>query len=486
MGPQAQPKEIGYASAISDYLVSVNGLPEVRINEIVVTESKARGIVTALKDDSVTVLMLDPISVRPNEVFSRTYKTFSVRVGSHFLGRAINPLGVAIDGKQKFPPIGDELAVDQPIRGIKTRLTIKNQFETGIMMADMLVPIAKGQRELLIGNAKSGRTSFLIDLIVNQKDKGIICIYTMVGKPVKEIKQLVDILEVNKALPYTIIVAAASSDLASLIYLGPSVGITLAEYFQRQGKDVLLVLDDMGSQAKFYREISLLGNKFPGRESYPGDIFFQHARIMERAGSFNKENGGGSITCLPVIEVNLDDFSAYIPTNLMAMTDGHLRFDSALYRQGTRPAVDISLSVSRVGKQTQTLPQKMLADRVRSTLAEAEKVETLSRFGSEISSQTQLLLRQSEQIKLLLIQSALVHLPQAVQMVILSLAFTPFFQTKDTNFVRVNKQRIIDYLRNPEILTQLEKRIEGFKDDLSLIEFVKSITPNLEAICQQA
>lgn len=307
----------------------------------------------------------------------------------------------------------------------------------------------------------------------------------MVGKPVKEIKQLVDILEINKAMPYSVIVAAASSDLASLIYLGPSVGITLAEYFQRQGKDVLLVLDDMGSHAKFYREISLLGNKFPGRESYPGDIFFQHARIMERAGSFNKENGGGSITALPVIEVNLDDFSAYIPTNLMAMTDGHLRFDSALYHQGIRPAIDISLSVSRVGKQTQTLPQKMLADRIRSTLAEAEKVETLSRFGSEISAQTQLLLRQSEQIKLLLIQSALVHLPKGVQMILLSLAFTPFFQTKDTNFVRINKQRIIDYLRRPEVLSQLEQRIEGFKNDLSLIEFAKSLIPTLEKICQQ-
>jgi F-type H+-transporting ATPase subunit alpha len=477
-------QEIGYASAINDYLISVNGLPNAAINEIVTTRDNARGLITTLREDTVDVLMLDDGRIKPREAFMRTRQQFAIRAGNYLLGRTISPLGQPIDGKGKLPTTGTLVSVDQPIRGIKTRQTINQQFETGITTVDMLVPIARGQRELLMGGTRAGKTSFLIDMIVNQRGKGIICIFAMIGKPIREMRQIVDILTINKALEYTVIVGTSSSELASLIFLTPAVAITLAEFFQKQGRDVLLVLDDLGTHAKFYREISLLSSRSPGRESYPGDIFYQHARILERGGNFNKENGGSSITVLPVIETNLDGYTAFIPTNLMSMTDGHLLYDSSLYKQGVRPAIDIPLSVTRVGRQTQTLPQKMLADKVRTALAESAKLENLSRFGSEISSQTQLLLKQAKQIKAILTQGQLVKLPVEVQMVMLALTFSPFLQSKEADFVIRFKQTMISYLSSAQVLPQLEKKIQNFKSDLELIEFVKGLTPEMERICQ--
>lgn len=491
MANNTRVNEIGYATAVNNYLILANGLPNISVGEIVETENGAKGLVTALQNDQVEVLMLDEAKVIPNQMFLRLHQPFRISIGNSMIGRAINPLGVAIDGKGKILNLNSSSEIDKDIRGIKTRQFIKDQFMTGITTIDMLLPIAKGQRELIIGDARSGKTSFIIDLIVNQKvnkstksRKGVICVYGLIGRSLKQTRQIIDILTTNKAIDYTVIVAASSSELPSLIYLAPYTAMTLAEFFQGQGFEVLLILDDLGIHAKYYREISLLGNKIPGRDSYPGDIFHQHAKIIERGGKFNSENGGGSITILPVMEINLDDYTSFIPTNLMAMTDGHLMFNSALYHQGNRPAVDISLSVTRVGRQTQALIQKILSDRVRSILTEAKKVETLSRFGSEVSSETQLILKQSKQIEVILRQAPLSNIPINVQIIMLGLTFTKIFTSQSLEFVENNKETILSYLINDVELNKLNDQIKKFKNLDEFLSFIQSLEPIIEKICQ--
>ena len=476
---EATITEVGYVTSLKNYLLVLNGLPNAKINEIIVNQNGVRAIVTSLKDSSIEALLLDNEEIQPNEMLSRTFKQLNVDVGPHLLGRMIDPLGIPIDGKQRFPKSNTTLPLNS-VAGV-----IKQPFETGIIKVDMLVPIAKGQREMVIGSARSGKTSFIIDTIINQKNSKspVICVYALIGKPLVEVRRIIDTLSVNKALDYTVVVSTASSDPASMIYLTPFVAMTIAEYFQRQARDILLVLDDLGTHAKFYREISLLGSRTPGRESYPADVFSQHAALIERAGNFLPEYGGGSITALPLIETGLDDYASFIPTNLMAMTDGHLMFNSSLYHKGVRPAVDIPLSVSRVGRQTQTVLEKRLADRVKSTLAQATKLEALSRFGSEVSAETQNLLNQGKSVTAILNQAALTKVPRTAQVALLALVFTKFFDGKGDDFVENCKQKVISYFTGNE--AKLTPEIAKMQDENQLITYISSLVPELEKTCQQ-
>ncbi len=476
--------EVGYASSINDYIVWINGLPNVKINEIVTTKAGSRAIVTAISNNQVEALMLDDVAVAPEEMFRRSGSVFSIEVGQHLLGRSISPLGVPIDGKGRFTSPGISSMIEKPVLGIKAREKITRQFETGITLVDMLVPVSYGQRELLIGDARSGKTSLLIDIIINQRSKNLICIYAMIGKPIVEIKRLAEVLTINKAKSYCVIVAASSSERAPLIFLTPGVAVAIAEYFQSQGQDVLLILDDMGLHAKYYREISLLSGTAPGRESYPGDIFYQQAKLIERAGNFNKNYHGGSITALPVIETNLDDFSGFMPTNLMAMTDGHLLFSSARYHQGHRPSIDVAKSVSRVGRQTQLLAQKELADRVKTVLAEAAKLEAFSRLGTEVSAVTLAKIKHGKQIEAILSQPPLTKIPFVVQMIVLGLTFTPLFSQRDVEFVTVNIGRIINYLQSFFDLSSFSKKVAGFKNDQEFLNSLNGLIPDIAKICQ--
>lgn len=481
--PENSIYEVGYVISTRNYLLLLNGLPTVRINEIVVNEDGVRGLVTGLNANSVEVLLLDDARIEPNEQFFKTGQQLAVGVGDHLLSRVINPLGVPIDGKAKFPKPKDMLPVSKVASGLKSRQFIKEQFLTGLTTVDMLIPIAKGQRELIIGSARSGKSSFLIDVIVNQSSTETIVIFALIGKPLTEIRRIVDTLAVNKAIDRTCIIAASSSDPASLILVTPAVAFTIAEFFQTQGKDVLLVLDDLGLHAKYYREIALLSSKAPGRESYPGDIFSIHAALVERAGKFNPEYGGGSITALPVIETSFNDYASFIPTNLMAMTDGHLMFDYELYHKGLRPALNIPLSVSRVGRQTQNIVEKQLADHVKSTLAQAKRLESLSRFGSEVSEQTQQLLNQGKQIEVLLSQQGLTHIPHPVQTILLSLVFTPFLTSQNEIFVKENKQKMVDYLAKNINLEDFQQKTNTMKNEPELISLVTTLIPELEKAC---
>ncbi|MDP3758570.1 MAG: F0F1 ATP synthase subunit alpha, partial [Candidatus Daviesbacteria bacterium] len=321
-------QEVGYVVSSRNFLAYLDGFPSIRVNDMVESDNSLRGWVNATFEDKVEVLMLDDGIIKPKQQFRRLPNRLGVIAGDFLLGRAINPLGVPIDGggilSRSKTGVNLELDVDAP--GMQSREFITSQFLTGITLIDTLIPLGKGQRELVLGDAHSGKTGFLMDIIINQKNTGVICILALIGKPAVTVRNLIDTLRANKALSYTVVIATSSSEPAPLIFLTPKTAFTIAEYFQKKGKDVLLVLDDLGSHAKIYREISLLGNKSPGRESYPGDIFYQHAHLLERAGNFLPQYGGGSITALPVIELNLNDFTTLIPTNVMSMTDGHLLF----------------------------------------------------------------------------------------------------------------------------------------------------------------
>lgn len=481
-----QTQEIGYVTSRRDFLVYLDGLPTIRVNDMVANDQGLRGWVNSLGEDQVEVLIVDEGNITPGQLFKKMPNRLGTAASDTLLGRAINPLGVPIDGKgaiskTKAAPV---LELEQEAVGISFRQFISQQFITGMTLTDTLVPIGKGQRELVIGDAHSGKTSFLINLIVNQKNTGVICIYASIGKPVVTVRDLIDILRANEALPYTIVIAASSTEPAPLIFLTPKTAFTLAEYFQKQGRDVLVILDDLGTHAKIYREISLLGAKSPGRESYPGDIFYQHAHLIERAGNFKKERGGGSITALPVIELNLTDFTTLIPTNLMAMTDGHLFFKSSIHNLGQQPAIDIPLSVSRVGRQTQGILANRLASQIRQLLSHAQELETISRFSAELPPQTQLILRQKHLIEEVLKHEPLTFNRLDISLILLGLVLTSFMADKDVSFMETYKKAVINsFLTNKE-LRKIVETIPGLQSSEELVKLLEGAGPILAKVCQ--
>lgn len=478
-------QEVGYVVSSRDFLVQLDGLPTVRVNDMVESETNLRGWVNSTFEDKVEVLMLDDGAIKPKQQFKRLSSRLGVVAGDFLLGRAVNPLGVPIDGKGLLSRTKNNtiLELDQEAPGMQSRQFITTQFLTGITLIDTLIPLGQGQRELVLGDAHSGKTGFLIDILINQKNSGVICILALIGKPAVTVRNLIDTLRINKALDYTVIIATSSSEPAPLIFLTPKTAFTIAEYFQKKGKNVLLILDDLGSHAKIYREIALLGNKSPGRESYPGDMFHQHAHLLERAGNFLPQYGGGSITALPVIELNLNDFTTLIPTNLMSMTDGHLLFKAGLHSQGQIPAIDISLSVSRVGRQTQDQVSNLLSTRVRQILSAASDLETISRFSSELPPETQLILRQRDLIMEILKQEPLTAVPKQIQVILLALPFTTFLQDKDKVFVEKYKKVIAEAFLKDSNLTPITKSIAKLNTDEELIKLLEGAEPLLAKLC---
>lgn len=469
-------QEVGYVVSSKGYLAYLDGLPTIQINDLVSTEDAVIGLVHSLNPTEVEVLLLSSSSVAPGKAFKATGKRLELMVGDYLVGRAINPLGLPIDGKGMLSSNSNSKELEPPSRSIEAREFIKDQMITGISLVDSLIPLGLGQRELIIGDANSGVQNFLINIIVNQS---AICIYAAIGKPISQITNLIHTLQVNKALSHSIVIATSSTDGSPLIFLTPLAALTIAEYFKDQGKNVLVILDDMGIHAKAYREIALLGGRSPGRESYPGDIFYQQAKLLERAGKFNKNFGGGSITAIPVIELNLNDFTGFIPTNLMSITDGHLLFRSSLYNKNQRPAIDIALSVSRVGRQTQTLLSNLLSRRLRQVLAEASELETLSQFSAELPPQTQLILRQKDVILELLKQEDLTFLPLSFQTILLGLIFTSFIRDKNEVTIRKFKGKILKILGTDPEIVKLSKTISTFKTAEQLIAALEKLVPRI-------
>jgi len=467
--------EVGFVKSIRNFVISLDGLPTAKIGDIVKNDAGLRGWVNALLEEKVEILLLDEGTIVPGQMFKATGQKLTVPVGTFLLGRAVSPLGVPIDGKTLNKTNSSSFELDRKAQNIGSRTFIDRQFDTGITAIDSLVPLGRGQRELVMGDSHSGKTDFLINVIVNQKKTGTICVYASIGRPTTRVRHLIDSLAAKNALSHTIIVATSSTDPTPLIFLTPYTAFSIAEYFQGQGKDILVILDDMGNHAKIYREISLLSNKPPGRESYPGDVFYQHSHLLERAGSFKKEAGGGSITALPVIELNLNDFTSFIPTNLMAMTDGHLLFRSSLFSRGQRPAVDTSLSVSRVGQQTQTRLQNLLATKIKQIIAQAAEFETVSSFSFELPFETRLVLKQREIIFELLKQPPAAFIPREIQAVLLALPLTSFANSVEAETIKNSLEALINTLStNPELKT--------LREGLLKIESIEELCQKLEAL----
>lgn len=478
-----QGHEIGFLTASQDYLLYIEGLPSARVNDVIVSSSGNRALVTGLTSTRIEALMLDKLRPAPGEIFTLEEGGLRLPLGVALLGRTINPLGQPLDGKAGFPPSGKKTDLDAVAPGIAARKIIDMQLYTGITMVDTLLPLGKGQRELIFGEPRSGKSSFLLDIIINQKNKNTICIYTALGRSEVDVKRFTKRIGETGAQKYTTIIAATSSDSAPLIAIAPSVACAIAEHFVLGGWDVLLIFDDFGAHAKYLREIGLLSGRIPGRESYPADIFYAHSHLVERAGNFNETYGNASITLLPVIETDLENFTNLIPTNVMAMTDGHLLFSASLRAQGLYPAIDPDRSVTRVGHQTQKPLHKLLADKIRSLLADFHELERYGRFGSELTAQTQVILKQGTLATELLKQEAGQFIDPLVQILLLSLIFTAFFNNRDVEFVRAHKEKIIKTLSTHQYFSQIKVMV-GKDDFAGLILFVNDGIRYLEEACQ--
>lgn len=411
--------ETGTVINVGDGIAQVSGLTDVMLNELVEFENGTLGMAFNLEVSSVGVVILgDYISIKENSIVKRTNKVVNVPVGDELLGRVVNSLGVAIDGLAKIKST-KFMPIEKVAPGVMSRESVNEPLETGILAIDSMFPIGKGQRELIIGDKQTGKTTVAIDAIINQKGKNVKCIYVAIGQKNSTIVQIKRILEENNALKYTTIIASSASELPALKYIAPFAGITIAEEWMSKGEDVLIVYDDLSKHAVAYRTLSLLLRRPPGREAYPGDVFYLHSRLLERSGKVNKKNGGGSITALPIIETQAGDISAYIPTNVISITDGQLFMLSSLFNTGQRPAIDAGLSVSRVGSAAQIKSIKKVSSSLKLELAQFRELDAFSQFGSDLDKETKEILSHGRKVMSMIKQNQHKLLSQELEVLML-------------------------------------------------------------------
>lgn len=381
-------ENVGHVVEVGDGIAIVHGLDKAMASELLVFPNDVYGMVQNLEEDCVGVILLGECSkVKEGDLVKCTGRILEVPVGDDFIGRVINPLGEPIDGLGPIKANGTR-PIEMKATGVMDRQSVCEPLQTGIKVLDALVPIGRGQRELIIGDRQTGKTSIAVDTILNQKDQNVICIYVAIGQKESTVSNVYETLKDNDAMKYSIIVSASASNPAPMLYLAPYSGVTLAEYFMFSGKDVLIVYDDLSKHAVAYREMSLLLHRPPGREAFPGDVFYLHSRLLERAAKLNDELGGGSITALPIIETQAGDISAYIPTNVISITDGQIFLQSDYFYKGIRPAINAGLSVSRVGGAAQTKAVKKVSGTLRLDLASYHELESFTQFGSDLDAVT--------------------------------------------------------------------------------------------------
>ncbi len=386
--PKPLAEEVGEVLTVGDGIATVSGLKNATYGEILLFTSGVRGMVQDLREGEIgCILFSNDEEISEGSTVKRTGKTAGVPVGDEFIGRVVNALGVPIDGQGEIHS-AEYRAIEHPAPGIIDRQPVCAPMETGILAIDSMFPIGRGQRELIIGDRQTGKTAIAIDTILNQKDKDVICIYVSIGQKASSVAQLVQNLKSRGAMEYTIIVNASASDSSPLQYIAPYAGCALGEYFMDKGKDVLIVYDDLSKHAIAYRSLSLLLERAPGREAYPGDVFYLHSRLLERSAHLSDEKGGGSMTALPIVETQSGDVSAYIPTNIISITDGQIFLESDLFFAGQRPAVNVGLSVSRVGGNAQTKAMKKAAGAIRLDLAQYREMEVFTQFASDLDDTT--------------------------------------------------------------------------------------------------
>ena len=420
--PAQTSEEGGVVIASADGIVQVEGMDRAVYGEIVTFENGAKGMVESVEPGRLGIMLFDGAeSVGVGTLVTRSGKRAGIPVGEKFLGRVIDPLGEPIDGKGPIEAVGYN-PIEKQAPGILERQSVDTPLHTGILAIDSMFPIGRGQRELIIGDRQTGKTSIATDAILNQKDTGVLCIYVAIGQKASSIARVAGDLKKHGAMDYTTIVAATASDSAPLQYIAPYAGTALAEYFMAQGKSVLIVYDDLSKHAVAYRAISLLLRRSPGREAYPGDVFYLHSRLLERSCRMRDDLGGGSITALPIVETQAGDVSAYIPTNVISITDGQIFLESALFNAGNRPAVNVGLSVSRVGGAAQTKAMKKANSNLRIELAQYKDMESFAQFSSDLDAETRRQLEHGKALMEMLKQPLYQPKSDAEQVVILTLA----------------------------------------------------------------
>ncbi len=463
--------EIGYIQEVNGSLLTVDGLPKVRMNEIVLLETGELAQVFSLQKDKVMLLLFSPHYINIGTRVVRTGQTLNIEIGDFLLGACIDPLAKPIIASLN-PSNSQKRPIEIRAKGIAERQKITQPFVSGVSIVDMLIPLGKGQRELIIGDRKTGKTSFLLQTVLSQTKTGTVCIYAMIGKQQNEINNLLNFLRENKIIHQTVLVVSSRHDPEGLIYLTPYTAMTIAEYFRDQGKEVLLIMDDLTTHAKAYRTISLMAKRFPGRSSYPANIFYTHARLLERAGNFKQGDKATSITCLPVAETTNGDLSGYIQTNLMSMTDGHIFFDVNLYSSGRRPPINSFLSVSRVGRQTQTPLGQSIARELNSFLTLLEKSEKYSHFGAEATTNIKDTLSFGSKVIAFFNQSTDVSMPLPLQMFIFALIWARYFQA-------------LSILEQEEKISAIRKLYFSSKDIQNFVENIISKSDTLNHLLTQ-
>lgn len=470
-------QEVGFVTKVYDYIFRLEGLPSIRVYDCI-TNGSSIAYITELSSRSVEAHLLWGDIPKPGDKFIKQSMPILLPTHVALFGRVINPIGKPIDGLGSFPSGGEPFVFEVIAPGVHQRETIAEQVYTGITMIDTLIPLGKGQRELVFGDARSGKDMFLLDVVANQRGRDMICIYCVIGKSDTQVKRLHEQIRRSGADRYTIIVAATSSDYPPMIAIAPHIACSLAEHYAQKGKHVLLIQDDLGTHAKYCREIALLAGRVPGRESYPADMFYEHSRMLERGGNFHTRYGGGSITMLPVVETDLENMTNLIPTNVMSMTDGHMSCSSSLHFEGQYPAIDVEKSVTRVGKQTQSLVQKSLAEKVMILLVEYGDLERFSRFGSDLAEETQKKLKRGRVMRELISQPRGVFIEMPYQIMLLSLVFVGYFDDKDIRFVHEQKMRIVECFQTDEAFQQIAARIHEY----SLDDIWNELSKNMSVI----
>ena len=441
------PEEIGEVLTVDGEIAAVGGLEHAQYGEILLFASGVKGMVMDLRRGELRCILFGSgEEVSAGSIVRRTLKTAGMPVGDSFLGRVVDALGVPIDGRgsihaQSYRPI------EAPAPGILERQPVNTPMETGLLAIDSMFPIGRGQRELIIGDRQTGKTAIALDTILNQKGKGVMCIYVAIGQKTSSVAQLVENLKRRGAMEYTAVVSACAGDSAALQYIAPYAGCALAEYFMYQGQDVLIVYDDLSKHAIAYRALSLLLERSPGREAYPGDVFYLHSRLLERAAHLSDELGGGSMTALPIVETQAGDVAAYIPTNIISITDGQIFLESSLFFAGQRPAVNVGLSVSRVGGDAQTKAMKKASGAIRLDLAQYREMEVFTQFASDLDDTTKDQLSYGQGLMYLLRQDQYRPLQQYEQVILLTAALSRVMASVPREDLRNYAHELLDFFR---------------------------------------
>jgi len=490
-GQEAAFQSVGRVLQVGDGIARVWGLDDVMMSEIVEFSNGTQGMVLNLETDNVGVVIFgSEEGIKEQDTVKRTNKLAMVPVGEALLGRIVNPLGVPLDGKG---PINTTsfLPLESVSPNVVQRSPVDIPIQTGIKAIDSMIPIGRGQRELILGDRQTGKTTLILDTIINSTDKDLRCIYVAIGQKTSTIAQFASILEEHGAMKNTTIVAASSGDPASLQYIAPYAGTSMGEYYMYKGKHAICFYDDLSKHAQAYRQLALLLRRPPGREAYPGDIFYQHSRLLERAAKMNDELGSGSLTAIPVIETQANDISTYIPTNVISITDGQIYLESDLFQAGVRPAINVGLSTSRVGSNAQTKAMKKIAKRLRLDLAQYRDLAAFAQFGSELDEATQAQLRRGERMVEILKQDKFVPYTLAREVMIIFVAGRGFLDELPLELVKKFEQEFFAYIEkdypnipaeidktkdlSDAIIDELTKATEKFKS-----EFVEKYVPKAE------